>query len=306
MRARHAVAEHRTVRVCLTVALALAVLVVAPAAASAPRIAFSRGGDIFTLRPDGTGVVRVTDSAAREHAPAWSPDHERIAFIAWDRRIVVVDADGTGRRRVFRLPAPFDEVGSLAWSPDGSRIAFATARYTRTPKGWIRDCGQIWWMWADGRNPHPVVWHEPHVTGLSWSPDGGWLAAGFEHQNMTVACGDDRPLGIARVRPDGSDLRALGVPYGTDPDWSPDAAWIVYRDWRRTCHICGEIWLVRPDGSRDHVLVPVPATEGALHHPAYSPAGTRIAAVGEGIVIVRSDDGSVVRRLSLRALDLDW
>lgn len=217
-----------------------------------------------------------------------------------------MDADGTDRRRLYTVPPRYDEVGSLAWSPDGRRIAFSTARYTRVRPYAERDCGQLWWMWADGRDPHRVVWHQPHITGVSWSPDASRLAVGFEHQNMTVACGDDRPMGIAIVRSDGSHLRGLGVRLGTDPDWSPDGRWIAYRDWRRTCHICGEIWLVRPDGTRDHVLVPMPAREGGLHQPRYSPGGARLAANGGDIWVVRSSDGRRLRRFAHRVDSLDW
>lgn len=261
-----------------------------PGLAVTPRIAFSRGGDLFTIVPDGSGLRRITDEAAREHSPAWSPDRQRIAFISWDRAIVVVDADGEGRRTLFRVPSRYDSVDSLAWSPDGRRIAFSTTR-TSGPRLETRDCGQIWWMWADGRNPHRIVWHEPHITGISWSPSGRRLAVGFEHQNMTVACGDDRPLGIAVVRSDGTRLHALGPTSATDPDWSPDGRWIAYRDWRRTCHICGELWVIRPDGSRNRVLVPVPAAEGGLRSPRYSPAGRRITALGRGIELFRTADG---------------
>ena len=296
--------RRRAVGLGLVAAGVLVMSIASSSASAVSRITFARNGDLFTVRADGTGFRHVTRSPANEHTPAWSPDRSRIAFVSWDRRILVVDADGDGRRLLFRLPDKYDEVTGLTWSPDGRRIAFATARYRRVSAG-VRDCGQIWWMRSDGGNPHRVVWHQPHITGISWSPDGGWLAVGFEHQNMTVACGDDRPQGIARVRPDGSHLHGLGPRAATDPDWSPDGRWIAYRDWRRTCHACGEIWLIQPDGSHNHPIMSAVAPGLGYRSPRYSPGGVRFAAVGEGLWVL-NDEGRRIRKLVGHVYWIDW
>lgn len=287
------------------VASLIASIAAQPAAASS-RIAFSRRGDIYTVRPDGSGEHRVTRRSTAEHMPTWSPDHHRIAFLSWNRRIVLVDADGTDRRVIYRLPRRYEAITGLAWSPDGARIAFAIAN-EKGPDRLVgpKDCGQIRWISAAGGPTHVVINGEPHITGIASSPDGEWLAIGFEHQNMTRACGDDRPLGIARVRLDGSGLHGLGPEQATLPDWSPDGRWIVYRDWRRTCHICGEIWAVRPDGSRDHVFTPLPASLGGLSQPRYASSGKRLVALGDGIWLI-DDDGTLRRRIVPLAESIDW
>ena len=195
----------RMARATFVVAAAIvAALLLATPALATSRVAFSRGGDIFSVEPDGSRVRRIVSRPALEHMPAWSPDGRRIAFLSFDRRIVVVDADGSGRRVLYRLPRVFEGITGLSWSPDGSRIAFAIAneKHPDHPAG-PKDCGQIRWMSAAGGATHVVVNGEPHITGISWSPDGAMLAIGFEHQNMTRSCGDDRPLGIATVRVDG-------------------------------------------------------------------------------------------------------
>ena len=299
-------AERTGRRTLIAIAASVAAMVLVEPAAASPEIAFSRRGDIFTVEPDGSGVRRIAHRPAAEHMPVWSPEHDRVAFLTWSRRIVTVDADGSRRRVIYRLPRRFEAITGLAWSPDGSRIAFAIAREKgRDHPAGPKDCGQVRWLSSGGGSTHVVVNGEPHITGISWSPDGEWLALGFEHQNMTRACGDDRPLGIARVRLDGSGLRGLGPDLATDPDWSPDGRWIAYRDWRRTCHVCGEIWVVRPDGTRDHVLTPMPASEGGLHQPRYSPSGKRLVAIGDGIWVI-DRDGSLRRRIVAHATSIDW
>jgi Tol biopolymer transport system component len=48
--------------------------------------------DIYVMRPDGSGVQRLTD--ARAYTPAWSPDGSRIVFSA--PGLFVMRADGSG------------------------------------------------------------------------------------------------------------------------------------------------------------------------------------------------------------------
>ena len=67
--------------------------------------------DIFTMNPDGSGIVKLTHSDDVSDAAAWSPDGSKIAFGsdrrngAWRREIYVMDADGSNVRRVSTLPA---------------------------------------------------------------------------------------------------------------------------------------------------------------------------------------------------------
>src|SRR6266511_1713409 len=101
-----------------------------------PRPRRSREPSTWLLSPAGSPSPGVT-CAPRIPAdvwfeyPAWSPDGTRIAFMGQtpegteNYEIYVMNADGTGRRRLTDSPA---SDGFPSWSPDGTKIAFTSTR----------------------------------------------------------------------------------------------------------------------------------------------------------------------------------
>jgi hypothetical protein len=105
------------------------------------RIAFARESadrtDIYTMRPDGSDVVRVTAAAADESNddPVWSPDGTEIAYSAWgpygnDSEIAVIDP-ATGAVRV--LTGGLGDDRAPAWRPGAVTAAATTARRKPRP-----------------------------------------------------------------------------------------------------------------------------------------------------------------------------
>jgi Tol biopolymer transport system component len=90
--------------------------------------------DIYTMRPDGTDVVRLTHDGVDRY-PQWSPDGAKIAFdklvfsgnvqYGYFDEIYSMNADGTGEIRITHN-ADQQANGSVfpVWSPDGSKLAF--------------------------------------------------------------------------------------------------------------------------------------------------------------------------------------
>jgi Tol biopolymer transport system component len=93
------------------------------------RIAFTDGGHVFTIQPNGLGLTPITTSftGTTDADPSWSPDGTKLAFsgrsTSGDAAIYTINpANGTGLTHVVGGPGDHDV--SPVWSPVGSRIAF--------------------------------------------------------------------------------------------------------------------------------------------------------------------------------------
>ena len=120
------------------IALAAVVTAVVLPAGATPfgdngKIVFERptrnGSDLFTVKPNGSKLKRLTRARGVEGDASWSEDGTKVAFSkAQDPKngpyeIWVVNANGSGLKRLTRhrgfSVAP-------AWSPDGRKIVYAT------------------------------------------------------------------------------------------------------------------------------------------------------------------------------------
>jgi TolB protein len=189
--------------------------------APAARIAYvTPDGLIATITPGGQPAI-VTPPAPgdasdpgrrRYNWPTWSPDGQRLAFIAIDgigNSGAVLVAEPTGANQVIIEELPRGYPIYLSWSPDGARIAMLTAG---------EDTLNLLIGNADGRGQaRKLTAGQPLFS--SWSPDGRALVV---HANGTFFA---PTLGRLSIVP--TDAGAPLEPIDLDPEpfrapaWSP-------------------------------------------------------------------------------------
>ena len=208
--------------------------------------------DIYLINPDGSGLRNLTNSAEEDFYPAWSPDHQRIAFFSESEPegIYVMMADGTDRR----LVAAVDDVEHITWSPDGTRLAFQAN---------IASVFGVHVVPVAGGVPERLS-TSPTGYAPSWSPDGKTIAYASFYTN-----GSD----IYLIDATGKNRRNITSTWGEatgelEPVWSPDGSLIAFA---RVAPGVAGLWIMNADGTNPRLI-----TTGQDRVPAWSPDGTRI------------------------------
>lgn len=198
------------------------------------KIAFIRvdngHGELWVMDADGLNPrlvasdVEYWDLWRRPTTASWSPDGQQIAFVdQWPGKIAIINADGTGRRRIEAYWGTYDP----AWSPSGAEIAF---KYVPCTEDGER-CGQdssILAIRPDGtgiRSVTAYIIDEAH-TDPDWSPTGAQIA--FNRCTIPDTC---EPEGIYVIDADGTDESQFPGLIGVgNPAFSPDGERLAYGD----------------------------------------------------------------------------
>jgi Tol biopolymer transport system component len=137
-------------------------------------IAFDAGEGIYTVHADGSHLKPLVSGSGPPGSgpghPSWSPDGTRILYFStpgysthngghYRFEVWVMNANGTGRRRLYHSACCTSFSGFPIWSPDGKYIAFDLDVSAHPPGIYLMD--------ADGRHLHRLT-QLPTLT--AWQP----------------------------------------------------------------------------------------------------------------------------------------
>jgi dipeptidyl aminopeptidase/acylaminoacyl peptidase len=239
---------------------------------------------LYLVPTAGGDPRRFTGATAKDTAPRWSPDGERIAFLSnrsGSNQIWSIALAGGEATQLTDLPEP---VSGFAWSTDGSRIAFVSkadqqkideakaradagekdepqsdvVRITRlryradgTPGFLDNKPTHIWTIAADGGAQQQITSGDFDDSGPSWSPDDSMIVfVSNRHEEREKKRGSE----IWSVPSTGGEPTSVVAGVTADfsnPVWSPDGKLIAiegHNNAQAGGSIGSDLWVVQPDG----------------------------------------------------------
>ena len=165
--------------------------------------------DITVMRLDGTGRRRLTEGAAKDRGPRWSPDGKKLFYYSnknGDYEPWMVDRDSV---EAHPLPGEVGQGASgLNISPDGTRAMIAVPN---SKSAWIVKLG------VDGSMSDARPTPEGFYGGI-WSPDGRWVSGTMESP--------DGPPDFALLDTETDTVVVARKPDGKPASFFTTSAWI--------------------------------------------------------------------------------
>ncbi|WP_347302226.1 amidohydrolase family protein [Croceibacterium sp. TMG7-5b_MA50] len=234
------------------------------------------------VRPQYQRAARDWDSTAPQQAlgilkPTLSPDGQSIAFVALGDLYTVPVTGG----RPTNLTTDHAMDADPAWSPDGKWIAWSSDHGGGLPQLWLRNVASGETRRLTNLTTQPL--------GAAWSPDGKRIAFIDVDGRWGVA-----GLQVVDVATGAVTRLSASLPQPGEPSWSADGQHVAIslsrtlsRSFREGTN---QVVVFRADGTGEPVWhEPQPGTGIDTRGgggPAWSPDGTRMAAIYEGLLKV--------------------
>ena len=261
--------------------------------------------EVYTMNPDGSEQVRLTQHPGNDLQAVWSPTGEKILFISdrgGVRDLYMMNSDGSNVRRVFKKKIEAWRK-SPTWSPDGKQIAY-------TNMDWGKLISTIYIATLGEQEEEPLV----EGFDPAWSPEG-----------TEIACAIDGRLTLINVHT-GAQKQLLpkkAMNWQRYPSWSAAGdklafAWnkhqippVLDRDLHNEWIKNLTVYIINRDGTDLKQLVDEAGPKAA--YPALSPNGKEVLYTQEingFLQIFKIDVNSGIRtqltHIGPRNLGGDW
>ncbi len=208
--------------------------------------------NIWKMKPDGSGVERVTSGTHARNLNDISPDGKRM-LINSKRETAKgdtysMDIDGKNVRRL--TDNDFFEAGAT-YSPDGKTIA-VSIQIVPSTDGKGTGNAELYLLGVDGKELKRLTNSDSTFEALpAFSPDGKRLA-------YHACSGEGCALMLMDLATGKSANLTKGDPDSRWPRWSPDGKWITYTRMEKGNT---DVWIIRPDGTGKRPFIASPGRD---------------------------------------------
>lgn len=211
--------------------------------------------EIFMMNADGSDQINVTNNAAIDFNPTWSPDRNSIAYnsgIDGNAEIFILNLEDMRSINITNFPA---KDWGPDWSSDGSQIVFFTDR---------DGFSEIYTIQIDTFETFRLTATDAYDRQPTWSPDGKHIAFSSDR---------DGDWEIFLMDKDGKNITPLtnNEVFDLAPDWSPDGIKISFTSKQNGNW---EIYIIDLITREINRLTNHPAND---LNPIWSPDGKKIA-----------------------------
>jgi Tol biopolymer transport system component len=251
-------------------------------------IAFSSGGDLYLVDPDGTNLAQITNAAGSELQPDWSPDGKSILYTASGSgdvtNIYLLDLatltstqlTDSGKDRYAR------------WSPTGEEIVF----YSQRMEGF-----GIYLMHPDGTSERCTYQTNDYIADLVWGTDMKYVYF-YSYGDAGYVYKLDLFTSVARRFLEDETL-VSGF------DWSPTGQYMAFQSARSGRF---QIYLVDTSGEN---VTQVSYMETDAQQPSFNPSGSKLVfslMKGRSHTLYLLDlmNAKSTQLLDMEAIDPDW